>query len=204
MAPGRGHDLADSLYADLFGLDTRDGERRSLFRYFHGRSRLGTWLRAVLAQRVVDQARSARRLRPLPDEGSPEAIVSTEAPPDPERARLAAAMREALDAAVAALEPDDRLRLACYYAKRLRMVQIGRVTGESEATVSRQLARTRRAVRESIERHLHDHAGLDDAGILECFRSVADDAGSLDLREMLNEPPRKKRPSDRSQIEEVT
>ena len=44
--PVASSDLSDSLYAELFGLDTRGGERKSLFRYFHGRSRLGTWLRA--------------------------------------------------------------------------------------------------------------------------------------------------------------
>jgi RNA polymerase sigma-70 factor (ECF subfamily) len=51
LDPGGGaRDLADSLYADLFGLRDRAGERQSLFRYFHGRSSLTTWLRAVLAQ----------------------------------------------------------------------------------------------------------------------------------------------------------
>src|SRR5260221_9686632 len=43
-------ELADSLFSDLFGLmDGKRGER-SLFRYFHGRSSLKTWLRSVLAQ----------------------------------------------------------------------------------------------------------------------------------------------------------
>ena len=50
---GGARDLADSLYADLYGLQEREGERQSLFRYFHGRSSLATWLRAVLAQRHV-------------------------------------------------------------------------------------------------------------------------------------------------------
>ena len=44
------------------GFAERDGERQSLFRYFHGRSSLATWLRAVLAQRVVDAVRVERRL----------------------------------------------------------------------------------------------------------------------------------------------
>src|SRR5713226_932419 len=42
-------ELADSLFADLYGLG-EGANRRSLFRYFHGRSSLKTWLRAVLAQ----------------------------------------------------------------------------------------------------------------------------------------------------------
>ena len=42
---GGARELADSLYADLYGVEQRDGERQSLFRYFHGRSSLATWLR---------------------------------------------------------------------------------------------------------------------------------------------------------------
>src|SRR5262245_29860380 len=47
---GGARDLADSLYADLFGVAQRQGVRQSLLRYFHGRSSLATWLRAVLSQ----------------------------------------------------------------------------------------------------------------------------------------------------------
>src|SRR5690606_7651954 len=54
LAPGGGaREIADGIYADLFGTEERDGVRRSLFRYFHGRSSLATWLRAVLSQRYV-------------------------------------------------------------------------------------------------------------------------------------------------------
>ncbi|MBA3886675.1 MAG: hypothetical protein H0X67_13230 [Acidobacteria bacterium] len=62
---GGGREVADSLHAELFGLRDRGGERQSLFSHFHGRSSLATWLRAVLAQRFVDRARSRRRLDPL-------------------------------------------------------------------------------------------------------------------------------------------
>ena len=54
-------ELADSLFAELFGLvDGKRGEH-SLFRYFHGRSSLKTWLRTILAQRHVDCIRERRR-----------------------------------------------------------------------------------------------------------------------------------------------
>ena len=69
LEPGGGaRDLADALYADLYGLPQGDRDRRSLFAYFHGRSSLATWLRAVLAQRYIDRLRAARRLQPLPDD----------------------------------------------------------------------------------------------------------------------------------------
>src|ERR1700730_16734329 len=61
--------VSDALYGDLYGLD-RDpaGRRRSLLRYFHGRSKLLTWLRTVLAQRHVDSLRAGRNMDSLEDE----------------------------------------------------------------------------------------------------------------------------------------
>ena len=54
-------ELADSLFAELYGLaDGKRGEQ-SLFRYFHGRSSLKTWLRTVLAQRHIDRLRESKR-----------------------------------------------------------------------------------------------------------------------------------------------
>ena len=41
MDPGGGaRDIAQALYAELFGLKEKDGVRQSVFRYFHGRSSL--------------------------------------------------------------------------------------------------------------------------------------------------------------------
>jgi hypothetical protein len=51
--------------------------------------------------------------------------------------------------------------------------------------VSRQLARTRRALRENIEHDLRTLARLSDAEIAQCFECVMDDAGPVDLRELL-------------------
>jgi DNA-directed RNA polymerase specialized sigma24 family protein len=68
---GAAREVADSLYAELFGVRRSGddkGEPQSLFRYFQGRSSLATWLRAVLAQRYVDRLRSSRRLEQLRDE----------------------------------------------------------------------------------------------------------------------------------------
>jgi RNA polymerase sigma-70 factor (ECF subfamily) len=196
---GGARDLADALYAELFGLTERDGERLSLFRYFHGRSSLATWLRAVLAQRHVDRVRGARRLDPLPAEDDVDAIPAKVDSLDPERARFLRLMRRAVTAAVARLAPRDRLRLACYYAQGLTLAQIGRGLGEHEATSSRHLARTRRAIRAEVERQLRQDEGMSQAEVAECFSSVVEDAGPLDLAEMLRrEPARKEFESDRS------
>jgi RNA polymerase sigma-70 factor (ECF subfamily) len=200
VAPGGGaRDVADALYAELFGLKQRDGERQSLFRYFHGRSSLSTWLRSLVAQRYVDRLRETRRQDPLPEDTSAAPIAAPLAPPDPDRTRFRTAMRAALGAAMAALAPRDRLRLGCYYAQEMTLAQIGRLTGEHEATVSRHLARTRRDIRAAVERHLREQQRLGDREIAEAFASVAADAGSLDLQDWLGpDEDRKKSTAGRS------
>jgi RNA polymerase sigma factor (sigma-70 family) len=182
---GGARDLADALHADLFGLTERQGVRQSLFRYFHGRSSLATWLRAVLSQRYVDRLRSTRRLDPLPDDDSTPATASRETAAGGEQPRFVTLVRSVLLAAIAALTPRDRLRLGCYYAQEMTLAAIGRMLGEHEATVSRQLARTRRDIRAYAERQLRDAHGLDDEAIAECLQSVSDDPGALDVAELV-------------------
>jgi len=185
LAPGgSARDLADSVYAELFGLEKRDGERRSLFRYYHGRSSLATWLRAVLAQRHVDRIRAERRLDPIEDEASyPAAATNPE--DDPDRPRFLALVRLALLRAIATLADRDRLRLGCYYGQALTLAETGRLLNEHEATVSRQLARTRTAIRAEVERYLRKEQGFGDEQIALCFQCTIDDPGPLDLEEML-------------------
>ena len=193
-ASGGAREVADALYAELFGLKERDGERRSLFRYFHGRSSLSTWLRSLVAQRYVDRIREVRRHDPIPAETSPAALVAPLAPANPDRGRFAAAMRAALGLAIAALASRDRLRLGCYYAQEMTLAQIGRLAGEHEATASRHLARTRRDVKTAVERHLREQHQFGDAEIAECFASVSADAGPIDLSDWLDPDQGRKKP----------
>lgn len=200
LDPGGGaREVADSLYGDLFGLTEGGGERGSLFLYFHGRSSLATWLRAVVAQRYVDRVRVSRRLEPLPEEDGIAAPVSSSALPDPDASHYLQLVRLALARAVASLEVRDRLRLRCYYAEELTLAETGRLLREHEATVSRHLARTRRTIREQVERQLRDEIGLNATQISRSFELVSADAGSIDLNQMLEGVgPRKEPEPDRS------
>jgi RNA polymerase sigma-70 factor, ECF subfamily len=180
-APAR--ELADSLYADLYGLRETGGHRKSLFEYFHGRSKLSTWLHAVLAQRHVDEIRRTRATEPLENEtGDVTAEAESAAPgaardnsPDaePERANYLAAMQAALAAALGALDARDRLRLAYYYADDRTLAEIGRLLSEHEATVSRKLDRTRRDVRSRVETWLRDGKQSSDAQVRACLECAS-------------------------------
>jgi len=56
-----GEELADSLYAELYGLRAQDGERRSPFASYSGRGSLQGWLRTTLVQRFRDHYRRTHR-----------------------------------------------------------------------------------------------------------------------------------------------
>jgi RNA polymerase sigma-70 factor, ECF subfamily len=169
-------DLADSLYAELYGVSNAGEERTSLLVWYHGRSRLLTWVRSVLVQRHIDARRAASRTEQwdADDESAPggreRGYAST---PDPGRAHAVAIAQDALDRAIAALDARDRLRLRLYYGEDLTLAQVGRITGEHEATVSRKLDRARADLRRRVERHLRAEHGLSDAAIAECFAYAA-------------------------------
>jgi RNA polymerase sigma-70 factor len=157
----RAEELADSLYAELYGVSpTGSGRRKSLFEYFHGRSKLSTWLRAVLAQRHVDLLRTSWRtvsFEPAEDsKGSADAstLRTDPLPIDPDREKYLARLDAALSAAIGCLAPRERMLLACYYVDQLTLAEIGRTLGEHESTVSRQLDRIRRQLREAVTKSL--------------------------------------------------
>jgi RNA polymerase sigma-70 factor len=158
----RAGELADSVYAELYGVRTgEDGRRKSLFLYFHGRSKLSTWLRAVLAQKQVDVFRTSGRTVSLDDEMEGEApreftgrAGTDREDPDPDRERYLGRFDRALSEALASLTPRERMLMACYYVDQLTLAEIGRMLREHESTVSRQLERMRRALRERVTQAL--------------------------------------------------
>src|SRR5205814_1326694 len=127
-------ELADSLFAELYGLaDGKTGER-SLFRYFHGRSSMKTWLRAVLAQRHIDAVRVARRFESLdePDgDGKVREPADKVALPagDPHRDRYISLFQTALGAALEKIDLRDRERLRLYYVEERTHAEVGKKLG---------------------------------------------------------------------------
>jgi RNA polymerase sigma-70 factor len=203
-------DLADSLFSELYGLAGGGGaERRSLFRYFHGRSSLKTWLRAVLSQRHIDSIRAGRRFEELSEDETIDEGTTTQNRPliqplDPHRERYVASFTRALQTALDCLEPREKERLRLYYAGEKTLAEIGRLLGEHESSVSRHLDRVRRDLRQSVENILRSgiaaangfavQPGLSDAEIALCFEYSSGDS-PIDLEKLL---PCQKSPSPAS------
>ncbi len=170
---GLGRELADGLYAELYGLTVRDGERRCPLNSYSGRGSLIGWLRTTLAQRHVDRHRRTHREQPLDDSGDcPAPLPDTSAPNEPKALPfLVGAVREALQTE----GPEERFLLASYYLDGRKLHEIAAVLGVHEATVSRKLKRVTGALRKQVLR------GLERRGM---SRRAAEEALAIDPRDL--------------------
>jgi RNA polymerase sigma-70 factor (ECF subfamily) len=166
-------DLADSLYAELYGTMTRDGERVSKLASFTGRGSLEGWLRTVLAQEFVNRYRRTKRLVSL-DEESEDG--SQFAAPQPEPLPSAdARLESATDAALASLDREDRMVLAAYYLDGRTLAEIARTLGVHESTISRKVDKLAKSLRRKIL------AGMMQQGMA---RRQAEEALEVDVRDL--------------------
>jgi RNA polymerase sigma-70 factor (ECF subfamily) len=177
-----GHDLADSLYAELYGLSERDGQRRSPLASYSGRGSLLGWLRTTLAQRHIDHHRRTRRETPLEDTDAPAPAAPTAAPP----AELAH-LTQAVSLTVAALPPEDRFLLASYFLDQRTLLQIARLLQVHEATISRRLKRLTADLRKQLLRNLQS-GGLSKRAAEEALGADPRDL-EINLRALLQPSP---------------
>ena len=144
-----GEELADSLYAELFGLTQRDGVRSSPLASYSGRGPLMGWLRATLAQRQVNHHRRTSREDPLDDDNFPARV--TQPPPETHNLiRLSSAVREVLSA----LAPEDRFLLSAYFLDGHTLLEIATLLGVHEATVSRRIRKLTDTLHKQLVRKL--------------------------------------------------
>jgi RNA polymerase sigma-70 factor, ECF subfamily len=141
-------ELADTLYADLYGTNLRDGERVSKLSSYTGRGSLEGWLRTVLAQEYVNRYRRTKRLVSL-DEESEEGIQFSAPAAEPVPS-AEPRLEQATDEALAALPAEDRTVLAAYYLDGRTLAEIARMLGVHESTISRKLDKLAKALRKQI------------------------------------------------------
>src|SRR5882762_9478800 len=146
-------ELADSLYADLYGVSSR-GERVSRLASYTGRGSLEGWLRTVLAQEFVNRYRKQRRTTSLDEEieqgrqfaaqqqdpAGKGASLETDPPIDP---RLDQSITSVLDS----LTSEDRYVLASYFLDGRTLAEVARTLGLHESTISRRVDKLARGLR---------------------------------------------------------
>jgi len=170
---GTAHELADSLYADLYGVNSRDEHRVSKLATYMGKGSLEGWLRTVLAQEFVNRYRARKRLVSLEEQeerGGQFAAAHAEA-------ILIADVRveRATDQALAALAAEDRFVLAAYFLDGRTLAGIARVMQVHESTISRKIEKLTRKLRKNIIDRLMKQ-GMD--------RRAAQEAMDVDVRDM--------------------
>ncbi|MGA3129962.1 MAG: sigma-70 family RNA polymerase sigma factor [Terracidiphilus sp.] len=171
-----GRDLADQLYAELYGLKVREGQRHCPLLSYRGRGSLMGWLRTTLAQRHVDHYRRTRREEPLTQfNGIGEFDAPAPDPPQQTPPGELSLLEQAIEQAVSTREAEERYLLATYYLDGKTLLEIGRVLGVHEATVSRRLRRAEKEIRKQILKHLQ-RGGMG--------RRAAEEAMGADARDL--------------------
>lgn len=166
-------ELADSLYADLYGTSTRDGQRVSKLASYTGRGSLEGWLRTVLAQEYVNRYRKQKRLVSL-DEEADDGVQFAAAESEPAPA-VDLRVEVATDEALGTLPAEDRFVLAAYYLDGRTLAEIARSLGVHESTISRKLDKLAKSLRKQIL------AALGRRGM---SRRQAEEALQVDVRDL--------------------
>lgn len=172
-----GEELASALYSELFGLAEREGRRWSPLLRYSGRGSLMGWLRAILAQRRVNQYRKIGRETAL-GEIEPAAPASEQL--EPERLED---LRVALKTTLSAASAEERFLLSAYYLDQHTLHEMSRVLRVHEATVSRKLKRAIERLRKQLLRTLTAR-GLSRRGAEEALGTDPRDV-DVNLRKLL-------------------
>ena len=172
-----GEELASALYSELFGLTEREGKRWSPLLRYSGRGSLMGWLRAILAQRRVNQYRKLGRETAL-GEIEPAAAVSEQL----QLERLED-LRVAIKMTLSEVSAEERFLLSAYYLDQHTLHEMSRVLRVHEATVSRKLKRATERLRKQLLRTLRAR-GLSRRGAEEALGTDPRDV-DLNLRKLL-------------------
>lgn len=166
-------ELADALYADLYGTTLREGQRVSKLSSYTGRGSLEGWLRTVMAQEYVNRYRRTRRFVSLEEEAESGAQFAS---PEPEAAApIDSRVEASIDETLAALAPEDRYVLAAYFLDDRTLADIARSLRVHESTISRKLDKLCKSLRKSV---------LASLGRRGMSRRQAEEALEMDVRDL--------------------
>lgn len=177
-----GRDLADAFYAELYGLNTKDGRRKCPLESYRGRGSLLGWLRTTLSQRFVDHYRRTFREEALDDTHHDLPAVDSPANPD---VAGGTKLRDAIQDALSSQPAEERFVLAAYYLDERTLAEIGKLLGVHEATISRRLKRATEGVRKDLLKTL-EKSGMSRRAAQEALGTDPRDVElGMDLKKLL-------------------
>ena len=168
-----GRELADSLYAELYGLGPME-DRRSKLALYSGRGSLAGWLRMVLAQSYINQIRAGKRFVSIEEEEE-EHGRQFPAAPGPAASATDSRIKEATDEVLTSLSTEERFLLSSYFLDGRRLAEIGRTLGVHESTISRKMDKLLSGIRKRLRK------GLERRGM---SRRQAEEALEIDVRDL--------------------
>jgi RNA polymerase sigma-70 factor (ECF subfamily) len=180
--PGAAEQLADSTFAELYGLRESGGSRVSKFSFYSGRGSLRGWLRAVVFQLSADHHRQSSRLVQTEEPEDMDRIAHAAEKPERRtttdleyvRDRYREAVVASLRRAIEDLESRERLLLAYYYYDEMTLREIGNLFSVHEATISRWLAKVQKRVRKLVEKGLAREHGFNRREVAEAIELAAE------------------------------
>jgi RNA polymerase sigma-70 factor, ECF subfamily len=147
-----GRELADGLYAELYGIPNSQGRRVSKLDYYMGRGYIEGWLRTVLAQQHVNRCRSLAKDVSLDEQV--EAGVGFAASPVAAAPVTDERITQAIAQTLAEVSSEERFLLASYYLDQRTLANIGRQLCVHESTISRKLEKLTKELRKRIRKRL--------------------------------------------------
>jgi RNA polymerase sigma-70 factor (ECF subfamily) len=192
---GAAEQLADSTFAELYGLRESGGARVSKFSFYSGRGSLKGWLRAVVYQLAADSHRQTSRFIQTEEPEDMDRLAHSVAPAGTKiefaefesvNRRYRAAVADALRLALGQLEPRERLLLTYYYYDDMTLREIGQLFAVHEATVSRWLSKVQKRARKLVEKCLAREHGFKRREVTEAVE-LAGRKLDIDVRDYLFE-----------------
>jgi RNA polymerase sigma-70 factor (ECF subfamily) len=163
-------EIADNVLVDLF-LPGPSG--RSRIGSYEGRSSLATWLRVVVTHHAANERERLRNSigdPQVPD--VPDELATSRMDASLRACRYGTMIRDALRSSCDCLTERERLILLLRYDEGLQFGQIARIFGVHQSTITRQIERACKRLREAVVTTLSTKYDLNSAAINECQEDI--------------------------------
>jgi RNA polymerase sigma-70 factor, ECF subfamily len=175
-------EFRETVWTDLFFPD-RTG--RSRIGSYDGRSSLPTWLRAVASNRMINEVQRKHWVKSIdPGMEPPDRRTLREIELTLEMRRFEPMIVDCLSQACRTMSRRERLIITYRFTQGLQLGQIAKILSVHQSTVTRQMDRLFRRLRDEVARRLATQYKLEPGAVEECL-AIASDA-PLESLSLLN------------------